>query len=137
MLLQTVTAETLVTGLAVLHVPLPIPEVESRTQGQGHKKNPRPRTALPRTDPFKAKDTCGSVLQKKKVHKKFFQTIYKISTIQNQYNSKKISKSAGIPNKVKQFMNASTLLQLYCSIFHSCLQYGIISLYGAQHLNLI
>ena len=39
---------------------------------QGHKKNPRPRTALSRTDPLEAKDTVASVLQKKKVFKNFF-----------------------------------------------------------------
>ena len=27
-----------------------------RGQGQGHKKNPRPRTAFPRTEPVEAKD---------------------------------------------------------------------------------
>ena len=46
----------------------------ARGQGQGHKKNPRPRIALPRTDPLEAKernasrpktkDTGASVLQK-------------------------------------------------------------------------
>ena len=29
---------------------------KARGQGQGHKKNPRPRTAFPRTDPLEAKD---------------------------------------------------------------------------------
>ena len=29
---------------------------KARGQGQGHKKNPRPRTALPRTEPLEAKD---------------------------------------------------------------------------------
>ena len=54
-----------------------------KAQGQGHKKNPRPRprTALPRTDPLgprtemfeaKAKDTSASALQKKKVFRKTF-----------------------------------------------------------------
>ena len=45
----------------------PLPEVESRTQGQGRKKNARqrPRTALPKTDPLEAKDTDASALQKK------------------------------------------------------------------------
>ena len=38
----------------------------------------------------------------------------------------KLSKSVGILNKVKPFLNASTLLQLYCSIFHSYLQFSII-----------
>ena len=58
------------------------PEVEPRTQGQGHKKNPRPRTAFPRTDTLEAKDrnargqgprTRAQVLSKKKnrLHKNF------------------------------------------------------------------
>ena len=47
----------------------------------------------------------------------------------------KLSKSVGILNEVKPFLNASTLLQLYYSIFYSHLQY-VSSLYGAQHLNL-
>ena len=38
----------------------------------------------------------------------------------------KLSKSVGISNKVKPFLNASTLLQLYYSTFHSYLQYSII-----------
>ena len=29
---------------------------KARGQGQGHKKNPRPRTAFPRTDTLEAKD---------------------------------------------------------------------------------
>ena len=29
---------------------------KARGQGQGHKKNPRPRTAFPRTEPLEAKD---------------------------------------------------------------------------------
>ena len=50
-------------------------------QGQGHKKNPRPRTAFPRTDPLEAKDrnaqglgprTQLQVFSKKKVFKKSF-----------------------------------------------------------------
>ena len=61
------------------------PEGESRTQGsrEGHKKNPKPtpRTALPRTDPLKAKDsnargqgprTQAHVLSKKRSSEKFF-----------------------------------------------------------------
>ena len=43
-----------------------------KTQGQRHKKNPRPRTALPWTDPLEAKDTSASVISKK-VFKKIFQ----------------------------------------------------------------
>ena len=38
----------------------------------------------------------------------------------------KLSKSVGILNKVKPFLNAFTLLQLYYSIFHSYFRYGII-----------
>ena len=38
----------------------------------------------------------------------------------------KLSKSVGILSKVTPFLNASTLLQLYYSIFHSYLRYGII-----------
>ena len=75
---------------------------KARDQGQGHKRNPRPRTALPRTDPLEAKDmnargqghrrkcsrkkkdlqnffSCGL---KKKVFKIILQAIYKILTIQ-------------------------------------------------------
>ena len=57
---------------------------KARGQGQEHKKNPRPRTAFPRTDTLEAKDrnargqgprtknTSASALQKKKdLHKKF------------------------------------------------------------------
>ena len=56
-------------------------EVGSRTQVSRprpgtQKKNPRPRAALPRTDPFdakdKGKDTSASALQKKRSSQKFF-----------------------------------------------------------------
>ena len=59
-------------------------EVESRTQGSRPRtqKNPRPRRALPRTDPLKGqgqecsrprtKDGSASVLKKKSSSKKFF-----------------------------------------------------------------
>ena len=59
--------------------------MESRTQGQGLKKNPRPKTAIPRTDPLEAKDRnvqgqghkrkCSP--KKKKVFKIFFLAISK------------------------------------------------------------
>ena len=38
----------------------------------------------------------------------------------------KLSKSVRISNKVKPYLNASTLLQLYHSIFHSYLQFSFI-----------
>ena len=61
---------------------------KARGQGQGHKKNPRPGTAFPRTDTLEAKDrnargqgqgprTQAQVLSKKKVFTKIFQTILK------------------------------------------------------------
>ena len=61
---------------------------KARGQGQGHKKNPRPRTAFPRTDTLEAKDrnargqgprTQAQVLSKKKqkVFTKIFQAISK------------------------------------------------------------
>ena len=76
-----------------------------KAPGQGHKKNPRPRTALPRTDPLEVKDrnprgqgqgprTQAQVFSKQKVYKKifrrspkkvfknFFQAMHKILTIQ-------------------------------------------------------
>ena len=58
---------------------------KARGQGKGHKKNPRPRTAFPRTDTLEAKDrnargqgprTQEQVLsKKKKVFTKIFQVI--------------------------------------------------------------
>ena len=61
---------------------------DTRGQGQGHKKNPRPRTAFPRTDTLEAKDRNArgqgqghkaQVLskKKKKVFTKIFQAISK------------------------------------------------------------
>ena len=60
-------------------------------RGQGHKKNPRPRTALPRTDPLEAKDrnargqgqgprTQAQVFAKKKGLQKNFPAISKKSS---------------------------------------------------------
>ena len=49
--------------------------MESRTQwleAKDTKKNPRPRTALSRTDPLEAKNTNSSALQKKRSLQKFF-----------------------------------------------------------------
>ena len=70
-----------------------------KAQDQGHKKYPRPKTALSRRDPFKGKDAGASVLKKnykifknlfqafnKKIFKSFFQVI---SKKQNQKISKK------------------------------------------------
>ena len=60
---------------------------KARGQDQGHKKNPRPRTALPRTHTFEAKDrnaqgqgprTQAQVFSKKKVFKFFFQALCKL-----------------------------------------------------------
>ena len=61
-----------------------------KAQGQGHKKNPRPRTAFPRTDTLEAKDrnargqgqgprTQAQVLSKKKkgLHKNFSSDLHK------------------------------------------------------------
>ena len=56
---------------------------KARGQGQGHKKNPRPRTAFSRTEPLEAKDrnargqgqgprTQAKVFSEKKVFKHFF-----------------------------------------------------------------
>ena len=64
-----------------------------KARGQGHKKNPRPRTAFPRTDTLEAKDrnaqgqgprTQSQVLskKKKKVFTKIFQALHKILTFQ-------------------------------------------------------
>ena len=67
-------------------------EHKVRGQGQGHKKNRRPSTALPRTDPLEAKERNAwgkgqghrriKCSPKKKVFKNFFQANYKILTIQ-------------------------------------------------------
>ena len=48
-----------------------------KARGQGPKKNSRPRTAFPRTDPLEAKDQGHSRKRspKKKVFKKVFQAI--------------------------------------------------------------
>ena len=59
---------------------------KARGQGQGHKKNPRPRTAFSRTDPLEAKDknargqgqgprTQPQVFSKKKGLQNFFSGI--------------------------------------------------------------
>ena len=76
-----------------------------KARGQGHKKNPRPRTAFPRTDTLEAKDRnvrgqghkpkCSPKKKKKRssqklfkrspqknVFQKIFQTLHKILTIQ-------------------------------------------------------
>ena len=57
--------------------------LEAKAKDQGHKKNPRPRTAFPRTDTLEAKDrnaqgqgprTQAQVLSKKKKKKRSSQT---------------------------------------------------------------
>ena len=61
---------------------------DTRLEAKDTKKNPRPRTALPRTDPLKAKDrnardqgqrprTQAQVFSEKKGLKEFFQAISK------------------------------------------------------------
>ena len=50
-------------------------EHKAQNQGQEHKKNPRPRTALTRTEPLKAKDQghkCKCSPEKKSFLKNFF-----------------------------------------------------------------
>ena len=69
--------------------------VKAQGQGQGHKKNLRPKTVLPRTDPLKAKDrnaqgqgqgprTQAQVIFKKKRYSTIFS-----GNLQNFNNSKK------------------------------------------------
>ena len=84
-----------------------------KARGQGHKKNPRPRTALPRTDPLEAKDRNardqGSRTQaqvfsekKKRSSKKCFRRspvktpskIYFSGDLRNFNNSKKLLSSS-------------------------------------------
>ena len=71
---------------------------KARGQGQGHKKNPRPRTAFPRTDPLEAKDRnargqgprtqSASALQKKKrSSQKFFRQSPKKKKKRSSQNS--------------------------------------------------
>ena len=64
-----------------------------KAQGLGHTKNPRPRTALPRTDPLEAKDrndrgqgptTLAQVFSKKKGLQNFFQAISKKNNNNNK-----------------------------------------------------
>ena len=66
---------------------------EARGQGQGHRKNPRPRTALPRTEPLEAKDrnargqgqgprTQAQAFSKKKGLQKFFSGDLKKKSLQ-------------------------------------------------------
>ena len=43
-----------------------------KPRGQGHKKNPRPRTAFPRIEPLEAKDTATQAFSKKKGLQKYF-----------------------------------------------------------------
>ena len=47
---------------------------KARGQGQGHKKNPRPRTGMLEA---KAKDTSASAIQKKRLHKNFSSDLFK------------------------------------------------------------
>ena len=64
-------------------------ELESRSQGSRPRtqKNPRPRTALPRTDHLKAKDIGASVLHKeKKVFKIFSYAISKKQSLQKNFS---------------------------------------------------
>ena len=101
-----------------------LPGVESRTQDSRPRtttqKNPKPRTALPRTDPLEAKDrnargqgqgsrTQAQVFSKKKVFKNFFQTyvlqyktsskiFFRRSTKFQQFKKKVLSSSQGQGN---------------------------------------
>ena len=83
-----------------------LPEVESRTQGsrpwpRAQKKNPRPRTAFPRTDTLeggqeqecsrpRTKDTSASALQKKK--KRSSQKFFRLSPKKKKKKKKVFTK---------------------------------------------
>ena len=72
-----------------------------KARGQGHKKNPRPRTAFPRTDTLEAKDRnargqgqgprtqSASALQKKKKKKKSSQKFFRRSPKKKKKKKKK------------------------------------------------
>ena len=84
-----------------------------KAQGQGHKKNPRPRTAFPRTDTLEAKNrnargqgqgprTQAQVLsKKKKVFTKIFQAISK-----KKKSSQKFFKRSPQKNVFKKMFQA-------------------------------
>ena len=64
-----------------------------KARGQGHKKNPRPRTAFPRTDTLEAKDTSASALQKKKKKKKVFTKIFQAISKKKKKKKKGLHKN--------------------------------------------
>ena len=121
-----------------------------KTRGQGHKKNPRPRTAFPRTDTQEAKDrnargqgprTQAQVLSKKKVFTKIFQAIstknffqklfqalHKILTIQKvvqsssrgQANFRGLGASRPKPRTSKCVLEAKDVLEDSTSVKYLC-----------------
>ena len=93
---------------------------KARGQGQGHKKNPRPRTAFPRTDTLEAKDrnargqgqgprTQAQVLSKKKKRssQKYFRRSQKKKAISTKKRFPKIFSSA--PHNFNNSKNSAVL----------------------------
>ena len=80
-------------------------EVESRTLGSRPRpkilKNPRPRTALRRTDPVEAKDTGASVLQKKGLQTNFSCDLQKTGQFSRTWGFK--AKALTFDVKAKEF----------------------------------
>ena len=75
-----------------------------KARGQGHKKNPRPRTAFPRTDTLEAKDRNArgqghkaQVLSKKK-KKKVFTKIFQAISKNKKRSSQKFFKRSSLKN---------------------------------------
>ena len=95
-------------------VPLPPPEVESRTQGSRPRprtqKNPRPKTAFPRTDTLEAKDRNArgqghkrkcSPKKKKRSSQKFFRR-----SLKKKRSSQKFSKRSPRKNVFQKIFQA-------------------------------
>ena len=81
---------------------------KARGQGQGHKKNPRPRTAFPRTDTLEAKDQWHKLKcspKKKGFHKNFSGDLQK-KTQKNERSLQKFFKRSPLKNVFQKIFQA-------------------------------
>ena len=104
---------------------------KARGQGQGHKKNtrPRPRTAFPRTDTLEAKDRnardqgprtqSASALQKKKgLHKNFSGDLQKKKGLHKNFSGD-LKKKKKTKRSSQKFFKRSPLKNVFQNIFQA------------------
>ena len=116
---------------------------KARGQGQGHKKNPRPRTAFPRTDTLEAKDrnargqgprTQAQVLSKKKKRssQKFFRRSPKKKGLHKNFSGDLQKKKKRSSQKFFKRSPQKNVFQIMFQALHKILTIQKILLFSSR-----